>query len=81
MGKNYNLAQAKRRALTEVKSTGQALGLPDDQIEAEIVEASSFNMVNNWYEVDKNIRVKAQIKPGLLTGLRLGAGCLGSDQA
>ena len=81
VGKNYNLAQAKRRALTEVKSTGQALGLPDDQIEAEIVEASSFNMVNNWYEVDKNIRVKAQIKPGLLTGLRLGAGCLGSDQA
>lgn len=80
VGKNYNLAQAKHRALTEVKSTGQALGLPEDQIEAEIVEASSFNMVSSWYEVDKNIRVKAQIKPGLLTNLRPGAGCLGSNQ-
>lgn len=81
VGKSYDLAQAKRRALTEVNGTGQSLGLPEDQIEAEIVEASSFNMVSNWYEVDKNIRVKAQIKPGLLTKLRPVAGCLGSDQA
>ncbi len=75
VGKNYNLAQAKRRALTEVKGTGQSLGLAEEQIEAEIVEASSFNMVSGWYQVDRNIRVKAQIKPGLLTELRPGSGC------
>ncbi|NLL54661.1 MAG: hypothetical protein GX246_05855, partial [Clostridiales bacterium] len=37
---------------------------PDD-VEAEITEASSFNMVKG-YRADKNIRVKAQIKPGLV---------------
>ena len=78
VGKNYNLAQAKLRALTEVKGTGQSLGLAEEQIEAEVVEASSFNMISGWYQVDRNIRVKAQIKPGLLTELRPGPGC-GAD--
>ncbi|NLK01829.1 MAG: hydantoinase/oxoprolinase family protein [Clostridiaceae bacterium] len=78
VGKNYNLAQAKRRALTEVKGTGQSLGLAEEQIEAEVVEASSFNMISGWYQVDRNIRVKAQIKPGLLTELYPGPGC-GAD--
>lgn len=75
VGKNYNLAQAKLRALTEVKGTGQSLGLAEEQIEAEVVEASSFNMISGWYQVDRNIRVKAQIKPGLLTELCPGPGC------
>lgn len=45
------------------------MGLTDDQLEGEIVEASSFNMVQGYYRVDKNIRVKAQIRPGLLQRL------------
>ncbi len=64
--KRYDLAKAKERALNEVKLAGERMGMSSELLEAEIVEASSFNMVKG-YRVDKNIRVKAQIKPGLLT--------------
>ncbi|NMD44661.1 MAG: hydantoinase/oxoprolinase family protein, partial [Clostridiales bacterium] len=66
INKYYDLEKAKERALDEVRLAGEAMGLSSDISEAEIVEASSFNMVKG-YRADKNIRVKAQNKPGLLT--------------
>ncbi|HHU07262.1 MAG TPA: hydantoinase/oxoprolinase family protein [Clostridiaceae bacterium] len=68
--KNFDLAEAKRIALAKTREAGRALGLDEIQSEAEIVEAGSFNMVHGYLGADKNIRVKAQIKPGLLTGDR-----------
>lgn len=64
INKYYELEDAKERALNEVKLAGEAMGLSADISGAEIVEASSFNMVKG-YRADKNIRVKAQNKPGL----------------
>ena len=66
INKYYELEDAKERALSEVRLAGEAMGLSADVSGAEIVEASSFNMVKG-YRADKNIRVKAQNKPGLLT--------------
>ncbi len=66
INKYYDLEKAKERALNEVRLAGEAMGLSADVSGAEIVEASSFNMVKG-YRADKNIRVKAQNKPGLLT--------------
>ena len=65
IGKAYNLKQATERALAEVMDAGRAMGLSSEQVEAEITEASSFNMVQGYRGVDRNIRVKAQIRPGL----------------
>lgn len=65
INKYYELEDAKERALSEVKQAGEIMGLSADVSEAEIVEASSFNMVKG-YRADKNIRVKAQNKPGLI---------------
>ncbi|MGI6072719.1 MAG: hydantoinase/oxoprolinase family protein [Lachnospiraceae bacterium] len=67
IGKSYDLRQAAERALAEVISAGKAMGLSSEQAEAEITEASSFNMVRGYLGADKNIRVKAQIRPGLFT--------------
>jgi len=64
--KRYDLKEAKERALSEVKLAGETMGISSAVLEAEITEASSFNMVKG-YRADKNIRVKAQIKPGLIT--------------
>lgn len=61
----YDLKQAKERALSEVKRAAEAMGIASDISGAEITEASSFNMMKGYYGADKNIRVKAQIKPGL----------------
>ncbi len=66
INKNFDLTEAKRIALEKTSLAGQALGLDVEQSEAEIVEAESFNMVQGYFGADKNIRVKAQIKPGLL---------------
>ena len=65
IGKSYDLKEAKKRALREVELAGENMGIAPDDVEAEITEASSFNMVKG-YRADKNIRVKAQIKPGLV---------------
>jgi len=66
--KRYDLKEAKERALKEAKLAGHAMGISSAVSETEITEASSFNMVKG-YRADKNIRVKAQIKPGLVAGI------------
>ena len=47
------------------------MGAKKGEIESEIIEESSFNMVRGFLHFWKNIRVKAQIKPGLLDGIRV----------
>lgn len=34
----------------------------------EVVEDLEFNMVRGFYTTGKNIRIKAQVKPGLIHG-------------
>lgn len=64
--KSFNQAEAEKIALDAVKKAGAAMGLPSDQLEAEITESSCFNMVRGFMGRERNIRVRAQIKPGLL---------------
>lgn len=66
----YNLAMAKERALDLVKENAKTIGIGSDNIDAEITEESSFNMVRGFYTSGKDIRVRAQIKPGLIQELR-----------
>lgn len=67
---SLDLATAKQFAMEQVKLAGQTMGLSKEQLDTEIVEASIFNMLNDDYGVEKNIRVRAQIRPGLLTHLQ-----------
>ncbi|SHD77844.1 hypothetical protein [Schnuerera ultunensis] len=53
-----------------IKESALSLGATKDEIEAEIVEENSFNMVRGFYTTGKNIRIKAQVKPGLIHELR-----------
>lgn len=68
--KNYNLEKAEARALELVVEGAINLGALKSNLEAEIVESSSFNMVKGYFGATKNIRVKAQIKPGLMEKLK-----------
>ena len=67
---NYNLSMAEERALDIVIESAIKLGASVNEIEAEIVESSSFNMVKGYMGRSKNIRVKAQVKPGLIYDLK-----------
>jgi N-methylhydantoinase A len=46
------------------------MGAQEEDIEMEIIEDQTFNMVRGYYTTGKNIRLKAQIKPGLIAGFR-----------
>ena len=66
INKNYDLNMAEHRALAIVRDGAIKLGADPDNIAAEIVESNSFNMVKGYSSVSKNIRVRAQITPGLI---------------
>ena len=66
INKNYTLTMAEQRALEIVREAAIELGADPENIDAEIVEANSFNMVKGYSSAAKNIRVRAQITPGLI---------------
>lgn len=45
-------------------------GGTDGDIEVEVVEESEFNMVRDFYMTGRNIRLKVQVKPGLIPEYR-----------
>lgn len=65
---HYSLNDAKKRAIELLKDFAFANGLDDREV--EITEESSFNMVRGFSSIGKNIRIKAQIKPGHSRTLR-----------
>ena len=70
VGSRFNLDMAKKRAIDLIKENAKGIETSSDNIDAEITEESSFNMVRGFYTSGKDIRVKAQIKPGLIQELR-----------
>jgi len=47
------------------------MGAQEEDLDMEIIEDQVFNMVRGMgYTTGKNIRIKAQVKPGLIAGLR-----------
>ena len=70
ISKSYTLSEAKDRAMELLKTSAISMGVREDTIESEITEESSFNMVDGFYTKGKNIRIKAQIKPGHILKLR-----------
>lgn len=67
---SYHLAQAKKDALALLEKSALAMGADANNLEMEIIEENSFNMVDGFLSKGKNIRVKAQVKPGLNQKLR-----------
>jgi len=57
-----------RIGMEKLRERALRLGARDSDIETEIVEDQEFNMVRGYYATGKNIRLKAQVKPGLIAG-------------
>jgi N-methylhydantoinase A/oxoprolinase/acetone carboxylase beta subunit len=58
--------------MEKLRERARKLGARDADIEVEIVEDQEFNMVRGFYSTGKNIRLKAQVKPGLIAGFGKG---------
>jgi N-methylhydantoinase A/oxoprolinase/acetone carboxylase beta subunit len=57
-------------ALTLLRNKALRLGADGDDLTTEILEAQQFNMVKGFHRVGRNIRVRAQVKPGLIRTYR-----------
>jgi N-methylhydantoinase A/oxoprolinase/acetone carboxylase beta subunit len=63
---SYNLDSAKRDAIKLLHQQLKNLDADSYLNEVEIIEENSFNMVRGFFTSGKNIRLRAQIKPGLI---------------
>jgi len=68
VGSGFQAAQARELALSLLREKAVRNGASPDHLEMEIVEEQSFNMVRGFRTMGKNIRIRAQIKPGLIHG-------------
>ncbi len=66
INRNFTIDIARKRALALLKENAKKLGAKEQNIEAEITEESCFNMVRGFFTSGQNIRIKAQVKPGLI---------------
>jgi hypothetical protein len=68
IAKNFSRSDAINTALALLEQKGIARGANPKHLETEITQEMEFNMVRGFNTTGKNIRVKAQIKPGLIQG-------------
>lgn len=61
----FHLAQARSRVLELLAVRAARMGAGPDGLELEILEEQSFNMVRGFSTAGRDIRVKAQVKPGV----------------
>ena len=62
----FDKTAATEMALGLLKKKATAIGANPNYLQMEVIECMQFNMVRGFYTTGKNIRVKAQVKPGLI---------------
>jgi N-methylhydantoinase A/oxoprolinase/acetone carboxylase beta subunit len=65
---NFTGEAAQQQAFQLLRDKAIHRGANPDYLEMEVVEALQFNMVRGFKTTGKNIRVKVQVKPGLIQG-------------
>jgi N-methylhydantoinase A/oxoprolinase/acetone carboxylase beta subunit len=65
---SFDRESAIQQALELLEAKAIERGANMDFLEMEVLEALEFNMVRGFHTTGKNIRVKVQVKPGLIHG-------------
>ena len=66
--RNFDINDAVKNAFDLLREKALQRGADPDHIEMEVLETMQFNMVRGFSTTGKNIRVKVQVKPGLVYG-------------
>jgi N-methylhydantoinase A len=66
IGHDFNLDDARKMALALLRAKAIRRGANPNHLETEVLEACQFNMIRGFKTIGKNIRVRAQVKPGLI---------------
>jgi N-methylhydantoinase A len=64
---DFSVHDAIDQAYRLLKVKALQMGAPDEDLEMEVLEDLQFNMVRGFLTTGKNLRVKVQIKPGLIS--------------
>ena len=67
ISRSFSLADAVEVGKTTLREKAAGMGARPEDILMEVTESQEFNMVRDFYTTGKNIRVKVQIKPGLIS--------------
>jgi N-methylhydantoinase A/oxoprolinase/acetone carboxylase beta subunit len=67
-GPDFDLAAAEAQAFELLRQKAIARGANPDYLEMELIESQQFNMVRGFHTAGRNLRVRAQVKPGLIHG-------------
>jgi N-methylhydantoinase A/oxoprolinase/acetone carboxylase beta subunit len=70
VGHSFSIDDARNLAISLLTHKALEEGASPEHMETEIIEETQFNMVRGFYTTGKNIRVKVQIKPGLIDEYR-----------
>jgi len=64
----YGLQAAMQQAFDLLRVKAIERGANPEYLEMELVESQQFNMVRGFQTTGKNLRVRVQVKPGLIHG-------------
>lgn len=64
---NFSLSDAIDVGKKELREKACRMGARPEDIVMEVTESQEFNMIRDFYTTGKNMRVKIQIKPGLIS--------------
>jgi N-methylhydantoinase A/oxoprolinase/acetone carboxylase beta subunit len=70
IGPQFSREDAIRKAFELLKEKAVRRGANPDQLEMEIIEELEFNMVRGFATIGRNMRIRAQVKPGVIAGYR-----------
>jgi N-methylhydantoinase A/oxoprolinase/acetone carboxylase beta subunit len=70
VGQGFSRDDAVRTAFALLKEKAVKRGADPDHLEMEILEELEFNMVRGFSTTGKNMRIRTQIKPGLIAGYK-----------
>ncbi len=69
--RGFTREDAIEMCTNKLRDRALRMGALEDDLDIEIIEDQVFNMVRGMgYSTGKNIRIKAQVKPGLIAGFR-----------
>ncbi len=66
--RSFDRAKARQMALDLLKNKALARGANAEYLEMEVTEDLQFNMVRGFHTTGRNIRIRAQVQPGLIHG-------------
>lgn len=70
IGKDFNKRSAVELAFDLLRKKYLKAGAAESELDMEVIEQAEFNMIRGFSTSGKNIRVKVQVKPGLIPGYR-----------